>query len=314
MIQEIEHLNHAIADKILQTIQDRWYDADLVEKAQTCIHAKYQEGFSFAVLTRTHFYMFGGEEKDECIEPCAAIECMILALDIFDDLQDQDREDKPWCQMSYPIAMNIATGLLMMSLDILDNTSFPASHKQTAHQYLYHQVIRAVQGQHQDLSESLETEEAYRTMLRNKSGSLMACACLIGTSLATTSKSVHNEVRAYAEDFGIAAQLANDLEDVLRWDNKNDVLYGKKSFPVLLLLRQEGEESHMLRSYYRGELSLSRLLEQKHHLFHWMQHSSALKYVQVVKRLYQRQSLQGLKQTSGLEIWKQQIIHMMESL
>ncbi|MCB8818201.1 hypothetical protein [Desulfosporosinus shakirovi] len=72
--------------------------------------------------------MFDGQSKD-IFQAAAAVELMILSLDIFDDLQDQDNFSVPWHNINPALAMNIATGLLVLSTKAIEQTSLEQDRK-----------------------------------------------------------------------------------------------------------------------------------------------------------------------------------------
>lgn len=78
--------------------------------------------FLFGSLTVLHFEMFNGEDTD-IYSAAAAIEILILATDIFDDLQDQDQFDAPWQNVDRSIVLNLSVGLLLLSKKILENSN-----------------------------------------------------------------------------------------------------------------------------------------------------------------------------------------------
>ncbi|WP_160849303.1 polyprenyl synthetase family protein [Pontibacillus yanchengensis] len=312
MIKDSHDVDQSIAEVMEGVVRRSWKESEITGIARNFIHYKKIEGFSFAKLTRLHFQMFSEKEEDLVLYPSAAVELLILSLDILDDLQDQDAVDKPWCQVSHAIAMNIATGLLMLSMKTIEEANYEQDKKHQAIQYLYTHVLKAVSGQHIDLNDAIETDEQYLQMVESKSGALMACACLVGTSLATDHQ--HHIVEEYSTSFGVAAQLANDLEDVSRWDTKNDLLYKKKTLPILKLLNQTEHKNAWLNEYYKGLLDKEFILEHKQEIFTWIQQSPALKYAQVIKRIYQRKASDKLQEISAHDRWKEKLQALIEEV
>ncbi|KGX90628.1 polyprenyl synthetase family protein [Pontibacillus marinus] len=301
-----------IAQFMLSAVERQFSLHDLKQHTFSFIQYKKKEGFSFANLTKIHYEMFGGEEHSDIYQACAAVEIMILALDIFDDLQDQDALDKPWCDTQQAISMNIATGLLMLSMEMLSNTTFEESRKRDAIQYMNQQVLKAVQGQHQDLQQQIKTEDDYLQMVQNKSGSLMACACLVGVSLVTPDN--HEQVIEYATNFGIAAQIQNDLQDVLRGDTKNDLLYKKLTLPVLKLLEENNDHAQWIRDYYNDLVEKQFIYENKVELLDWIRNSSSIMYVQVLKRVYQRKTIQQIKEIDTNSKMRHKLMQLIEQI
>lgn len=225
-----------IEESMLISIKEHFKLEDLKETAINFVTFKKQYGFPFGELTILHYQMFGGNSED-IYKAAAAVELAILSLDIFDDLQDQDNHSMPWQQISNPIAMNIATGFLILSIKTLQQTSFALSSKLKAIHCLTNQVLKAVNGQHQDLVNAIDIEEDYLQMIGQKSGSLIAAACLVGTALATDF--FHDIVQEYAEKIGISVQIRNDMKDLFLWDEKSDLINKKKHYRFYTYYRKK---------------------------------------------------------------------------
>lgn len=197
----------------------------LLEQGTACVEEKLRESLLFSRMTVLHYRAFGGSGK-AIYRAGAAVELMILSLDIIDDLQDKDNKETVWSRMSPEIALNIALGLLTLSQQMLLTSDFPEERASGAARLMNEQVLSAINGQTTDLLNDIESEEEYIEMVRQKSAGLLVAACMIGTLLATGE--IHEEVRKYAEELGIAAQMKNDIRDLLNWDNKNDFWNRKK--------------------------------------------------------------------------------------
>ncbi|UOQ43925.1 polyprenyl synthetase family protein [Halobacillus salinarum] len=304
------HTAVAMEEVMIHSLQRTWRNESLVNEAAAFIRYKREEGFSFSALTYLHSEMFFNPTELTSLHSSAAVEVLILALDIFDDLQDQDTRDKPWTQSPYASTMNIATGLLMLSMNILHKAPVEENIKERSLSLLHQQVLKAVQGQHQDLAADVQSEDGYLQMVKEKSGSLMACASLLGAVSAT--KKQFEIIKRYSEYLGIAAQLNNDLHDVLRVDEKNDLLHKKKTLPILYLLQEKEPQAQWIRDYYRGTITKEMLLEKKNQLFQWLENSSSLKYTKVVKRLYQLKAVQLADDLEAENEWKAKLRSVLE--
>ncbi|UOQ84279.1 class 1 isoprenoid biosynthesis enzyme [Gracilibacillus salinarum] len=275
---------------------------NLKEYAISYILYKNQEGFSFSSLTQFHYHMVVDDKSKGIVHASAAIEFLMLALDILDDLQDQDDKEKPWSLVSLSTSMNISTGFLMLSTLVLRQSRFENELKIEALQYLDEQVLRAVEGQHKDLQCSCATEEEFVSMMKEKSGSLMACATLVGATLQCTTQ--HEIIRDYSENFGVAAQLANDIEGLLRLDTKNDLLHKQWTLPIMLLAKESDREADWIRAYYAGKVDKEFMVQREEELFQWIYHSPVVSYVKVLKRLYQRKALERMLDLQVSQAWK----------
>jgi competence protein ComQ len=190
---------------------------------------------------------------------------------------------------------------------VLVQTTFETNRKCNALNYLNEQVLKAVNGQYTDLTNSIHSEEDYIQMAKNKSGSLLACACLVGTSLA--GEAHHSTVREYAELIGIAAQIKNDMNDIVRWDEKNDLIHKKKTLPTLYLLQNQQLRFQMIRNYYDGKLGKEALYAKKFEIKELIEQSGAIEYASVIMRVHQLQASTRIEELGLEQTWKEKLLH-----
>jgi competence protein ComQ len=104
------HGNSMMIGKVMQqAASDYFLTEALLKHTLSFIEYKIKESCPFADLVVLHYQMFGGESED-IYQAAASIELMILALDIFDDIQDQDNPSVPWSQIESALSTNIAIG------------------------------------------------------------------------------------------------------------------------------------------------------------------------------------------------------------
>ncbi|EFM10573.1 Polyprenyl synthetase [Paenibacillus curdlanolyticus YK9] len=280
------------------------YEPELRQLAEQFIAYKQSEGGIFGELTALHCRMLGGDEQ-LADAGAAAVELMILALDIYDDLQDKDNPKVPWSQIDPAIALNVAIGLQSLSMDLILTVPGPSDRKLRAATYLNQGVLRAVNGQHTDLRNEPMTEEECLQMIEEKSGSLVAAACLVGAALATDE---HAElIGAYGRAIGIAAQLRNDVEGMQRWETRNDLLERKQTLPIQYVLEQQSEEAALVRSYYDGEITQAELLKRKAEIMDYIQGCGSVEYGLVHAKLKQYEAEAGIDQLPVDEMWKERL-------
>jgi len=294
-----------IGQVMLQLVNDYFPVKELKNYMSEFITFKIKGRFPFGQLVILHYQMFAGQSKD-IFQAAAAVELMILSLDIFDDLQDQDNFSVPWTKIDHAIAMNIATGLLMLSTKALEQTSFEQNRKVMANDYLNTWVLKAINGQHIDLMNLIESEEDYIKMVREKSGSLMASACLVGTALA--SEKNHDSITKYAEHIGIIAQIKNDINDICRWDEKNDLINKKKTLLTLYLLKNQQPRYQFTRDYFSGKLMKEELIKNKTKIQELIEKSGALEYARVIMRLNQLQAIELIDSMGIVQKWKEKLL------
>lgn len=302
--------DEAVLQAMKTAVENAWDLSQLKRYACEWVSYKKGEGFAFSKLTRLHYEMFGGTNVEGMNKICAAVELLMLALDIWDDLQDGDGKEQPWNQIPFAQAMNLATGFFVLSEKMLEESPFEEEKKAAARTILQSQILRAVSGQHVDLTNDIRTEEQYIAMCKRKSGSLTACASLIGIALAGQEKP--QEVKEYSENIGVAAQIGNDLRGILRWDRSNDLLQKKYTLPVIYLLNQKEPEARWLQDYYEGRKEQAFLFERKRELAAWIERSAALTCAKVMKRLYQLQAMDTIDRLPVDQVWKERLHRLME--
>ncbi|EFM08484.1 Polyprenyl synthetase [Paenibacillus curdlanolyticus YK9] len=270
--------------------------------AAACIEYKrIHSSFLFGKLTLLHYMMFNGTSP-EIYKAAAAVELMILSLDIFDDLQDQDQPQSIWSQCEPAVAMNVAIGFLMLSAKLIEQIDLPAGNRDRMIACFNTQVLKAVNGQFSDLNNAIYSEEEYKEMTRQKSGALVACACLVGTLAATDQHA--DLVLQYGQHIGIAAQIKNDHNDILRWDEKSDFLRRKRTLLMLYLIERKEEAYFPLRNYLLGHSSREEVLENKEEYEQLIRSSGVLDYAAIHMRIHQFDALDLLEQLPIREEWR----------
>lgn len=276
-------MDQRLIEQVMQLEASRYFaEKQLQEMMLTFVAYKCTESMRFGELVTTHYRMFGGQ-SDDIYTAAAAVEFLILALDIFDDLQDQDNDRVPWSRVESAQAMNIALGFLALSTNSLAGTSFPAESKAKAIELIHIQLAKSVTGQFIDVRNQVQEEDEFLEMIRAKSGALAACACLVGTVLA--SGQLNDTVAAYGEMLGMAAQILNDIEGVRRWDTKNDLIHRKRTLPILFLLDLQGDVIDLVRDYYGGKASREQLLLEKHTIMDLIDSSGCIAYAKIHLKL-----------------------------
>lgn len=170
----------------------------------------------------------------------------MLSSDILDDLQDKDNLVAPWTTWDQSLTLNLAVGFLCLSSTMINELQIPQDIKRK----IAHLNLKAVNGQHDDLINSVETEEQYIDIAAQKAGSITAIASLVGASLATNK---HLDlIEQSAIHFGIAEQIKNDTNDIFS-SSKNDWKNKKKSLPILYLI--ENNINSKFLDYYKNPIT-----------------------------------------------------------
>ncbi|PWV92105.1 competence protein ComQ [Paenibacillus cellulosilyticus] len=281
-----------------------FHDEELRSLVDQFIEYKQTEGGVFGKFASLHCSMFGGDDQLSAAA-AAAVELMILSLDIYDDLQDQDNELVPWSAVPPSLALNAAIGLQALSVDILMELSIATNRKMAAVNALNKGILGAVNGQHADLLNDAMTEDECLAMIENKSGALVAAACLVGTALVTDD--YHEIIRSYGKAIGVSAQINNDVEGVQRWSTRNDLIARKQTLPIQFVLEQQTEEAAVIRSYYDGNITRDELLINKSSIMDYIQGCGCIEYALIIGRLKQYEAMNAIAELPVSDEWREQL-------
>ncbi|GFN33121.1 polyprenyl synthetase family protein [Paenibacillus xylaniclasticus] len=289
---------------IKSSISRAFHEPELKSLVEQFVEYKQTEGSSFGQLAALHCRMFGGDEQ-HAAAAAAAVDLMILSLDIYDDLQDQDNDTVPWSKISPALALNAAIGLQALSVEVLMSLPSSIDRKAAAVDALNQGILGAVNGQHADLLNKPLSEEESLQMIADKAGSLVAASCLVGTALMTDEH--HDIVIQYGRAIGVTAQLNNDVAGIKAWSTRNDLLARKLTLPVQFLLEQKSDEAAVVRRYYDREITAEQLLEHKHAIMDYIHNCGCIEYGLVLGRLKQYEAEEGIAQLPVEESWREQL-------
>ncbi|WP_162179559.1 polyprenyl synthetase family protein [Thermogemmatispora carboxidivorans] len=179
-----------------------------------------------------------------------AVECLVCAIDIFDDLVDEDQT--PLLQtLGEARAINVAAALLALAqqaiLTVASEAKAPASEPLLLLSELQAASLACLAGQQRDLLAEVQPLSVFRredclALAAAKAGSLMRLACRLGALVAGASPPLCELFTRLGELLGIAGQLDNDCHDLHAWlapspagsRPKSDLRRGKKTLPLVL--------------------------------------------------------------------------------
>jgi competence protein ComQ len=294
-----------IVEEMDKIVDEYVYTNDLNALMKMFIQEKASETSIWSGITEYSHRMLGGSSP--LIGRAAALtELIILALDIADDLQDQDNADKPWMTclpeftlnalLAFQTAFTGGTGKLQQV------SGFPSNFTEEVSRAL----AGAVNGQQKDLNRSIVTEEDYIAMVREKSGSLIRLACYMGYAFAANcSEETIGQMNELAGCIGIMAQIQNDLKDVMRFDLKNDLLQKKRTLPILYLLSHGDEEFPVLKLYYEGRISPEQFVKHKLECLQYVSDSGCIDYCKIVQSLYFNKAEELFERLPAVSPWKE---------
>ncbi|MCI4168772.1 polyprenyl synthetase family protein [Bacillus spizizenii] len=262
-----------------EIVSQKIKNQDLERYLQNFIESK--DTFEFADLALHHYLAFNGQDKKAIELLAAGIELLILSFDIYDDLEDKDNRNAVWMKIDSSIALNAVTALYTLSIQVMCQ----ASHEPEFSQKILNFALQSIQGQHDDIVNAPQTEEACLEMIKNKSGALTALPCVMGVMLATGK--YHPSVASYSYELGIMSQIDNDYKGLFYLNN--DFVQKKNTLAYLYLKKQFNDASvELLSLYQKPEEFVSintKTLKQK------LTEAGVIQYLLVMKHL----SLQKIK-------------------
>jgi geranylgeranyl diphosphate synthase, type I len=216
--------------------------------------------------------MFGGSQQD-ALPAASAVEFIHNFSLVHDDIMDNDdlRHGTPTVHKNFGLPLAILSGDILFSkaFQILasnNNNSLTESSLLSMIRKLSAACIDICEGQSKDLQFSQEynfpTEGEYIEMIAKKTAALFEVSCSLGA--LSSKNATENDVIKMADfgkNSGIAFQLIDDLIGISGDVNEtgkavgNDIREGKKTYPILLSIKQasELERSHILKVFGKVE-------------------------------------------------------------
>ncbi|HEX7057908.1 MAG TPA: class 1 isoprenoid biosynthesis enzyme [Bacilli bacterium] len=298
-------MQEIIMKEALRVIDEYFRVRELNELMKRALADKQEEKSTWSDIVLCSHYMFGGNSPD--IHRVAAnLELLILALDILDDLQDEDNVAKPWMVVPRATALNVVIGFIFAAFADLGQTIAHHNGGEIAFFAIIGRLVtRSINGQQIDLNNAINSEQEYLAMVHEKSGSLFRLACTIGYTLAhLQGRDTIERIDTVAEYAGVMAQLNNDMRDVLRFDLKNDLLHKKKTLTTLFLLQHSEEDYPLFKQFYEGIATKEQFLQAKADILEFIQNSGAIEYTKVIQTLYCNRASEAFAGLPGDEYWK----------
>ena len=165
--------------------------------------------------------MCGGDWK-KAVHFAAAVEMIHTYSLIHDDLPCMDNDDfrrgKPTNHKVYGEAMALLAGdnLLNGAYEIMLEESIKGPEFAKAGFTMARAAggYGMIGGQVLDIKEGIKTEDELRLMVSLKTGRLFYAACMAGAILGGADEEQLKKVESYAENLGLAFQIADDILDV----------------------------------------------------------------------------------------------------
>jgi geranylgeranyl pyrophosphate synthase len=201
------------------------------------------EGLIWGLLPLLACQSAGGDPR-RALPLAAAVECLIAATDILDDIEDADAPDALYLACGLPTATNVATLLLFLSqaaLGRLREHGASAEQIAAAGLTLAEAGARACAGQQHDLTPDLDTlvdTDSYLRMIGLKAGALVDGICRAGALLSPATPATVAAYGAVGLQMGLALQVSNDVVGTTAPSLRADLHAGRRTLPLLIALRQ----------------------------------------------------------------------------
>lgn len=196
-----------------------------------------------------------GSDWQPALPAAAAVELVHNFSLVHDDIQDNSdkRRGRPttWVKWGMPMAINVGDALFVMSnqaiIDLKEN--YPAEVVVKAAEILHNTCLDLTRGQFLDMSYEKRMDlavEDYWPMISGKTAALLSACCHIGSLLGAADEAKQDAYRSFGHYLGLAFQVQDDIlgiwgdEAVTGKSAANDLIEGKKSFPVLAGLATNG--------------------------------------------------------------------------
>ncbi|MCL6585424.1 MAG: class 1 isoprenoid biosynthesis enzyme [Anoxybacillus sp.] len=233
-------------------------------------------------------------KEDTCIQSvishAGAIELLILATDIFDEISDYDQSDQIISQLSIGEAVTIANALMMEAFQlILHNSKTDIQEKLSI---IIYELQNACNGQWRDLhfiiSECIPTEEEYFSVVKQKSSALVKLVCGLSDMY---NKNIWEPI---AIDIGIAGQLKNDAADIVS-ENKSDLIHKKATLPLIKAIEYSSKKDNgwLIKKLHQLETTddnSALILEIKNYI----RKTGAIDYCFILSKIYMNKALEQI--------------------
>ena len=198
-----------------------------------------------------------GGDVHQALSAAAAVEMLHNFSLVHDDIEDNsdERYQRPAVWRVWGVAQAINAGdsmhtLARLMLPRMQERGVSPENVLWADQLLDEASLHLCEGQFMDLLYQEQPSvdmEAYLTMVRGKTASLISCAMQLGGIIATGDRGVVDTLARCGTNLGIAFQIRDDLLDLAgnrsREAIAEDIVEKKKTFPVVYALQHGTPET-----------------------------------------------------------------------
>lgn len=225
-------------------------------------------------------------QRDSFTAIAGAIELLILATDIVDEITDGDYNLME--TMTLTEAITISNALLIDAFDLILKHTPSNTHTVVAN--VFHLLKMACNGQWKDLKlvigSNVPSEHDYFEVIKQKSASLIQLVCVLAHP-----KQPHLLANA-ATNIGIAGQLKNDANDIFV-DSKTDLIRKKATLPVIKAIEfsLETDNGLLIKKIQNLKEQDAKLKEE---IRNYIRKTGAIDYCLILSKLYMQKAIQEL--------------------
>lgn len=170
----------------------------------------------------------------------------VLSLDLFDDVQDDDLNGKPYENVGIPIAVNNAITLLFLSIKFLSQAielEKDITRKSKYLEVFNKATILAVKGQHKDLM-GIEGATGIKDVLdmQKEKASSMSMIAQCAAIFSGCNDEQIEKYRNIAEKMVLIFQIVDDFRDIYGKKISPDLTTDKFTFPIASFFESANEE------------------------------------------------------------------------
>jgi geranylgeranyl pyrophosphate synthase len=196
----------------------------------------------FGLLTAHSYFSGGGVDSDDAMPAAAAMEFLVAAASVLDDLQDGDEVSgiDQTLEGSGAELVALLMSLSQSAMGALDGSAIPSERIVAAHSLLAKFELRALAGQHEsnamDLGAGPSLSDATNSV-EAKSGSFGRLAAELGATLASSDEDLIEAHGTFGQHLAVIDQLQNDVAGI--WpgeETSTDIELGRGTPPLIFAL------------------------------------------------------------------------------
>ncbi len=200
-----------------------------------------------------------GGDMAQALPAAVAVELIhnfsLVHDDIEDDSPTRRHRTTVWKLWGVPHGINVGDALFVqayLALGRLVERGVPHVRALTAQRTLMEACLMLCEGQYLDMTFETRLDvglDEYLWMIRNKTATLLACACQLGAMVATDDSELIAHYRRFAENLGMAFQIQDDILGIWGREEEtgksavSDIQQRKKTLPWVYAVSVADQEA-----------------------------------------------------------------------